>query len=63
MLLSADIHIHRQVRVNGLRSEGRLGVVRVQEAQVVPGRVDKGVHRVRLPLGRAAAPAGGGTLG
>ena len=60
MFLAADIHIHGQIRVDPVRRKRGLRVVRVQEAEIVPGGVDKRVHGVRLPLCRTPAAAGEG---
>ena len=51
----ADVLVDRHPLPQGRRVPRRLVVVRVAEAQEVPGRVDEGVHRVGLAAGRAAA--------
>ena len=55
MVDPADVLVDRQPVVDQGAVERRLVVVGVGVAQVVPGRIDERVHRVRLPAPRLAA--------
>ena len=56
VLDAADVDVARTPRVDQVGCRTALGVVvRRAVAQEVPRRVDEGVHRVAVPLGRAAA--------
>ena len=48
VLDAADVLVDRQPPVDARRVDHLLRVGRVEEPQVVPGRVDEGVHRVGL---------------
>lgn len=57
MLLATDVDVDRhELSGSGLTDRLRL-VLRVEEAQVVPRRVHKRVHRVLVSPGHTAAPA------
>ena len=55
VLHAADVLVDGHPALQHLAVPRRLVVVGVAVAQEVPGRVDEGVHRVGLALGRAAA--------
>ena len=55
VLDAADVLIDGEPVRDLLRTEGRARVLRVRVAIEVPGRVDKGVHRIGLAPRRAAA--------
>ena len=60
VLNAADVLIDRHPSVSLFRIEGRVHVVRVGVAHVVPAGAREGVHGVGLALGRAAANRAGG---
>ena len=62
VLDTAGIGVHRHPIVILLGIEGTFAVMRTQIAQVVPRRAHKGVHGVRLALGRFATYGAGGVL-
>ena len=55
VLHAADVLADRHPVVDLRRIERAVGVLRGDEAQEVPGGIHEGVHRVRVPLGRAVA--------
>lgn len=57
MLLATDIDVYRHELSGSRLADWLWLVLRVEEAQVVPRRVHKRVHRVLVSPGRTAAPA------
>ena len=52
---AAGVLIHRQPLLEQLRVKGAVGVAGADVTEQIPGGIDKGIHRVRFPPGRAAA--------
>jgi hypothetical protein len=55
MLYPANILVHRHPVIHSLRIHGALIIIWTCIAVKIPGRLYKGVHRVRLSSGRALA--------
>ena len=52
---ATDVLVNRHPRLGGFSAKGDVFLEWVSEPQEVPRRVDKGVHRVGLPLSRTVA--------
>ena len=55
VLDAADVEVDGQPELGGLGPEGQRRLARRAIPEEVPRRIDEGVHRVRLPAGRAVA--------